>query len=131
MEGLFIIAIGVILIYVAIQFQSRTKQILKKGIQTKGVIFDILGSDNPDSSAMYPLVRFVTSENVWITEKYNISTIPGLLKKGQKVTVIYNPDNPKEFIIKSPINSFIPKFLIALSIVILAAGIYKLLHVKF
>src|ERR1700691_4771645 len=106
MEGLLIIAIGVALIYVAVKLQSSTQKIRKKGIQTEGIIFDTVPSDNPDSRAMYPLVRFLTSEKAWITEKYYISTMLGSLKKGQKVTVVYNPDSPKEFFIKSPLNSF-------------------------
>jgi len=87
MESLLIIAFGLTLIYVAFKLQSSTQKIRKKGIQTEGIIFDTLPSDNPDS--------------------------------------------PKEFFIKSPLNSFIPILLIVLAIVILATGIYKLLHVQF
>lgn len=131
MEGLIIVAIGIALFYVAFKFRINTKNIAKNGEQAEGVVFDIVESDNIKSQAKYPIIRFVTSKKEWITEQYNISTLPGLFKKGQKVTIVYNPDNPKEFFVKSAITSIAPILAIALAIVILAAGVYKLLHIQF
>jgi len=124
------IAFGSILIYIALKLQSRTQKLRKIGIQTEGIIFDTVPSDNPDSRAVYPLIRFVTSEKLWITEKYSISTIPGVNKKGDKVTVVYDPNNPKDFFIKSPLTSLMPKLIIILAFGISAAGFFKLLHVQ-
>lgn len=131
MESILILAVGIALLYGGVKLRLSTQKIGKKGIATEGVIFDIVPSDNADSQANYPLIRFVTAEKEWITEKYSISTMPGFSQKGQKVTIIYNPDNPKEFFIKSPITSFVPKLVITLAILILAAGVYKLVHVQF
>jgi Protein of unknown function (DUF3592) len=130
MESILIIAIGIALLYVAFKFRVSTQKIAEKGIETEGVIFDVVPSKNPDSRANYPLIRFVTTEKEWITEEYSVSTIPGLFKKGQKVTVVYNSDNPKEFFVKSPITSLVPILLTILAVIILATGICKLLHVQ-
>jgi len=129
MESIFLIIVGLALAYFAIRVQFNANKLRKKGIKTDGIIFDTVQSDNPDSGVIYPLVRFVTSKNEWITEKYNVGTTYWLLKKGQKITVIYNPENPKEFIIKSAMNALVPIFLAVLSIAILARGIYGLLHI--
>lgn len=130
MEGIIIIAIGIALSYVGFKLQSKVKRIAKNGIQTEGVVFDTVQSSNIESMAKYPIIRFVTLEKEWITETYNISTVPGLLKKGQKITVIYNPDNPKEFFVKSVVTSLAPVFTIAMAIIILSIGACKILHIQ-
>lgn len=129
MEIIVTFAIGIVLLYVAIRFRLNTQKIAKKGIETEGVVFDIVPSKNIDSKANYPLIRFVTSEKEWITEEYNISAMFGFFKKGQKVTIVYNPDNTREFVVKSPITSVVPILVMILGILILATGIYKLIHI--
>jgi hypothetical protein len=130
MEGIVIIAIGIALFYVAFKFRLNIKNIAKNGEQVEGIVFDTVEDDNPKSQAKYPIIRFVTSKKEWITEQYNISTLPGFLKKGQKVIIVYNPDNPKEFFVKSAITSIAPVLASALAIIILAIGVYKLLHIQ-
>jgi len=93
------------------------------------VVFDTVSGKNIDSNTNYPVIRFVTTEKEWIIEEYSISTLPGFLKKGQKITVVYNPDNPREFIEKSGITSAAPILVMVLAIIILATGVYKLIHV--
>ncbi len=131
MEEIVIIAIGIALFYLAFKFRSNIKNIAKNGEQVEGIVFDIVEDNNPQSQAKYPIIRFVTSNKEWITEQYNISTLPGLFKKGQKLSIVYNPDNPKEFFVKSAINSIAPILLFALALVIFSIGVYKLLHIKF
>ena len=130
MESIFLIAMGTAFFYFAYKSRLSTHKFAKKGIEVEGVIFDIAPSNNVDSRAYYPLIRFVTAKKEWITEEYGISTMLGGFKKGQKVTVIYNSDNPKEFFVKSPITSLVPIIVLILAIIILAIGVYKLLHIQ-
>jgi len=131
MEEIAIMAMGIAVLYMAVKFRSNTKNIAKNGEQVEGVVFDIVQDTNPQSQAKFPVIRFVTSQKEWITEQYNISTLPGFLKKGQKLIIIYNPDNPKEFFVKSRINSIVPVLLFIFGIIILSIGVIKLLHVQF
>ena len=131
MEEIVIMAMGIAVLYMAVKFRSNTKNIAKNGEQVEGVVFDIVQDTNPQSQAKFPVIRFVTSQKEWITEQYNISTLPGFLKKGQKLIIIYNPDNPKEFFVKSRINSIVPVLLFIFGIIILSIGVIKLLHVQF
>jgi len=126
MEALIIIAISIALFYGAFQFQLKTKRLSFKGAEAEGIVFDIVESDNINSHANYPIIRFLTSQKEWITEEYDISVTPSLFKKGQRVSVIYNPDNPKEFFIKSESAVLMPVLAIILAIILLAAGLYKL-----
>lgn len=125
------VGIGLSLLLFGIYFRKKISKINKNGIEVEGIVFDTVQSDSMRSSANYPIIRFVTLEKEWITEEYNISTIPGVLKEGQKVKVIYNSNNPKEFYIKSKIISTIPVLAFALAILIILAEAYKVLHIKF
>jgi hypothetical protein len=127
MESILIVAMGIVLLYVALKFRLITQKIARNGIETEGVVCDIIPGNKVDSC---PLIQFVTLEKEWITEEYSISTISGFLKKGQKVTVVYNPDNPRNFFVKSAITSVTPLLMMMLAILILAAEVCKLLHVQ-
>jgi hypothetical protein len=128
MEGILIIVIGIALLYVAYKFRLNIQKIAKNGIETEAVVFDIVSRNNIFTQTSYPVIRFVTTKKEWITEEYSIGTTPSFLKKGQKITVVYSPDNPKEFIVKSRITSAAPILFIILAIIILAIGVYKLIH---
>ena len=123
MQALIIIAFGFSLLYIAFKFRANTKKIAINGIETEGIVFDLIQSDTLEGKAKFPLIRFVTSEQVWITEKYNISSIVGSFRKGQKVTVVYNASNPKEFFVKSQTTSLVPTLAIVFALVVIGIGV--------
>jgi hypothetical protein len=57
----------------------------------------------------YPIVRFKTDSGEWITELHNIGLFPGLYKKGAKVIIQYDPQNPKSFTIVSTRSFLVPR----------------------
>jgi hypothetical protein len=126
MDGAIMIIIGLIILYISLKSRLNSKKIIKTGIQTEGIVFDLVQSSNSESMAKYPVIRFVTEQQQWITKEYNISTIPGLLKKGQKVIIIYDPNSPEDFVIKSSITSVVPLIMISVAVLIIGIGIYKL-----
>jgi hypothetical protein len=129
MEVIIMFGVGLALLYFAFTFRRTAKKLTKNGRETEGVVFDIIESNNLDNQIKYPIIRFVTTEQTWITEQYNISTLLGSFKKGQKVVVIYNPDNPREFIVKSKMNGIVALLATILALAILALGVYKSLHI--
>jgi hypothetical protein len=129
MDTIIMCGIGLALLYVAFTFRTSVKKLSKNGQQTEGIIFDFIESDNLDNQIKYPIIRFVTTKKIWITEQYNISPFAGFFKKGKKVIVVYNPDNPKEFIVKSKMNGVVSVLSAILGLIILAIGTYKILHV--
>ncbi|MEO5594179.1 MAG: DUF3592 domain-containing protein [Chitinophagaceae bacterium] len=96
-EGVVAVVLGIILIIAGVIQQKKKKQLLENGIEAEGEVLDIVG-DKIKNPSGYPIIRFATKEMEWITEQYKVS-IP-FNKKGQKVTVLYNADNPKQFIVK-------------------------------
>ncbi|ASU34472.1 DUF3592 domain-containing protein [Mucilaginibacter xinganensis] len=78
-------------------------KLIKSGVKVEGIVFDIetsLGT-GPDtqSTTYYPVIRFVTADKEWITEKYNIGSNPSVYSVGEKVTVIYDITDYKHFLI--------------------------------
>lgn len=98
--------------------------ILKKGISTEGIIFSIDQSGTSSGIQLsYPTVRFLTINNEWVTETSNVGLFPGYYKSGEKVTVVYKPENPKKFIIKSNQNKVMPAIVIIAGITLLCIGL--------
>ncbi len=101
-EALACIIIGIIGLLIGGKHLTRYDRLRKEGRETEGIVFDIESSnsynENSNSTTYYPIVRFVTDKQDWITEKSEIS---GFYKPGDRVTVVYNPNNPRDFTIKS------------------------------
>jgi hypothetical protein len=98
---------GVYGLYYVQKHIKKQNRISDHGVKAEGVVFDLEGDSDvrysnsdlsTDRPLFYPVIRFVTSSGEWITEKYSISS--NFYKKGQKVEVTYDPENPKEFILK-------------------------------
>jgi hypothetical protein len=128
MDNYLAIIVSVALLIDAYSFKRKIRKVLIKGIETEGIIFDIVEASTLNSQARYPIVRFVTEKLEWVTTEYNVSVTLGNYKKGQKVIIVYNPSSPAEFVIKSSTNKIIPiGFLIVgiIFIIIGIIGVYK------
>jgi hypothetical protein len=131
MVSLVFIALGAGLFIAISKFWLKIIKISRNGVQTDGEIIEMVTIHKTRSKARYPLVRFATLEKEWFTEIFSISTIPGILKKGQRVTVVYHSGNPREFFLRSPFIQIIPVILFAFGILILVCGIYTMLYIKY
>jgi len=121
------ILIGVFLLILVLALRLRIKKIQNLGIETEGIVF---GSEEPGNLNLrfsFPTIRFITTNEEWITETYNLS-LP-FLTKGQKVRVIYNPKNPKEFIIKTKLNNLTFYVLGLIGAVVISFGILFLFNI--
>lgn len=129
-EGIVLIIIAIALLYVSIFTLQRYDRIVKNGQETEGVIFDISSSDNLDTATIsYPVVRFLTETQQWVTEKSPVSIIPGSYKKGQKITIIYCIEKPSDFFIKSNNTRSILIAITIAAIIFFAIGVYLLLRI--
>lgn len=54
---------------------------------------------NSNLNSSLPTIRFVTNKGEWITKEYSIGS--SAFKQGQKVQVLYNPENPVEFMLEA------------------------------
>lgn len=126
--SIILILIGLAFIGIAINTFLEFKRISKTGIQTEGIIFDTKNTDTQNSTITYPVIRFLTTKNEWITEAYKIGLIPGLYKKGARVTIIYIPDNPHKFFIKSTYSYLVPAILSIVAMLLITFGALNLFN---
>ena len=108
-SSFFLIIIALILIGVFLRQSSFYDKINKNGIEVEGIVFSVdrrmVNSfiNNFNASYYYEItVRFLTKENVWVTQKNNSSWIVSYMdqyKEGEKVKVKYDPQDPSNFIV--------------------------------
>ncbi|KAA5543372.1 DUF3592 domain-containing protein [Adhaeribacter rhizoryzae] len=61
------------------------------GIKVKGIVYSLEQRKN----LYYPIVRFRTKEDIWITKELGIGSNPSHYPEGTQVDLIYNPENPE------------------------------------
>ena len=125
---IFLLIFGLAFLLIALVFLFKLKKISRNGIKTEGSVFDVEYKKN--YKFPYPVIRFLTTENVCITQTPDFWANEKIPAKGDKVKVIYNPDNPTDFVIEGKSNRVGPFILIGLCLIILWA-VLKWLHVHF
>lgn len=122
------IVIGLIFIIVGMYLVWKQKKISESGISTEGIIYDFETeySKTTNSGSLTPVVRFLTEDKTWITEKTSIGTLPGLFKKGETINVIYLPEDPKTFFIKDKRSRWGIYFFVFIGIIFIVAGFLKI-----
>ncbi|MDX1938368.1 MAG: DUF3592 domain-containing protein [Flavihumibacter sp.] len=124
---------GLVSTCLGVKYQKAYKKIIQNGITAEGIVFEFAGSNETwigePAESPTPVIRFVTNKQQWITQEATISFYSSGLKQGDKVTVIYNENEPEQFIIKSFLTTAWVHylFIIAGVIAMLASGIYILL----
>ncbi|MES1214953.1 MAG: DUF3592 domain-containing protein [Bacteroidota bacterium] len=129
---LIFLFLGTGLLFLASKLIEKKKRLVNNGVEVEGVVFkfddsssSFITSSDSGNNSRFPVIRFVTKEGLWITETADTALPSFLLKEGQSVKVVYNPDNPKEFIYKTSIDfSKISYLFVALGIGFLIVGIW-------
>jgi hypothetical protein len=73
--------IGIVALVVAYNFWKGEKKIIENGIETEGIVFDMVTRSGAYGGADHPVIRFLTSDDVWITETYDIGSSITFLKR--------------------------------------------------
>lgn len=118
-EAVILFATGILLIGVSIVLRRRMNNTITNGYSTDGIIFDFEQRDGYN----YPVVRFCTLQQEWITQTSKLSYVPHLFKKGQQVTIVFDPHNPADFYIDSKWTRITPLLLLAAGIITVVAGV--------
>lgn len=127
-QPLILLVIGIGLIAISLRLFHKHQKLKKIGLRTEGIVFDLLDSVSSDNRHQYPVIRFVTSKNEWITQNYEIGFSLKGFRKGQKVNVIYNPSRPEDFTVNSGVNSVILYTLIVIGIVLTGVAAFEVIQ---
>jgi Protein of unknown function (DUF3592) len=124
-----LILVGIAFVVISFILKGRKERLIQTGIPVEGIVFDFAPGNNNDSAHEYPIIRFVTLREEWITKVYHVRYPKSILKEGQKVAVYYNPDNPSDFVLALQLDKWILTLIMFAGIIfILGALIYLLLN---
>ena len=91
----------------------------------EGVVIDLQREVyNPGSAGIYcPVVRFTTASGEQVEFQSEHGGRPALHKAGQTVTVLYDPGNPQDAEIRSPLTRWlVPGLMVAIGLLFLCGG---------
>lgn len=95
----------------------KGNHLLKNGKTAEAIVFQ--NNFKPDSDGggeYFPVVRFLTDKQEWITQELNFGTNPKK-REGTKLQVIYDPENPTDVQINSTFMlEILPRILCALGV---------------
>ena len=118
-----LIPLGLGFAFILGAFYSRRKisEMKKIGVEVEGVVYD--------NNQYHPTIRFATKKNEWITKEAQVSfSLMGFLgpKKGSKVKVYYDPNNPKNFVLQRSADKYLFVIFIISGIILLGLGLKEL-----
>src|SRR5258708_39495721 len=95
MEKLFTVLTGLGLIVIGLFYLYKNKKLIKNGILTNGVVIRLEhAKDLSLRRDLFPVVRFLTDQKEWITFTSSVGAYPAPFDEGDKVDVLYSPENP-------------------------------------
>ena len=107
-----------------LQMRNAVK-LIKDGVSVEGIVF---GFESSSSEGMYPIIRFVTKEGVWITKTYHTSLPRFIIKEGKKLQILYDPNNPEEFAINSNVFKWTNYLFLFVGFLLFVFGVYQLVQ---
>lgn len=117
-EEIAILAIAICAMVVGIRLWQKGDQLLTNGKKAKAIIFknNYRSAGANDGGTYYPVVRFLTDKQEWITQELSIGYSPAK-KEGTRMEVIYDPEDPKTVEINSKFQlEIFPRVLIGMGI---------------
>jgi len=127
-ELLLVIVSGIFLL-VGVKLWQKGNHLLLNGKKTKAVIFkNNFKSSGSNGGLYYPVVRFTTQKHEWITKELSIGYSPAR-SEGEKIEVIYDPDQPTNVEINATFQlEILPRLLVAMGGVGLVLGLMEYLE---
>jgi hypothetical protein len=123
-------ALGAIFTVVSAVLHDRSKKLRKTGIKVEGIVFSIEHEvrSNDSMGLYYPVIRYVTLQDEWITKRYNVGSRPSSYSEGDTVTVIYDPNDTSVFMLNDSVSKIAPLagIILGLIMIIAAVGMYIL-----
>lgn len=95
---------------------QKGNHLLKNGKKANAIIFKNNFESSESGGTYIPVARFLTDKNEWITQELSIG-YSREKPEGTKLQVIYDPDDPTNVEINSPIQlEILPRVFVALGV---------------
>ncbi|MBE9206538.1 DUF3592 domain-containing protein [Nostoc sp. LEGE 06077] len=98
--------VGSIFLITGILIGVNTRSFVGKSIATSGTVIDVVKHRSRDSkgrsfTAYYPVIKFTANSGKLIEFEANSGSNPPAYNQGQKVEILYNPQEPESAVISS------------------------------
>jgi hypothetical protein len=90
---------GCLCLYLAIRQQRKRTYLRKNGVPADGIVIRLEQNNTRKTSSYFPVIRFVTLNQEIMIERHHVGSYPPKFRTGQPVQIVYDPANPKQFII--------------------------------
>jgi hypothetical protein len=120
------LAVSVICICWAFYRRNQRMRLVQTGIVVDGEVVRIKritsrdADTNRDTYTYKPVIKYLTNDNRWITEESVYATYPCPYKAGDKIKVVYDPDNVENFTLNDGVA-------VSVEIIFFSSGIFALL----
>lgn len=127
---LIVILIPCGLLIVGTLLWQKGNHLLTNGKIAEAIIFkNNYQTSRNGGKVYYPVVRFITDKQEWITQELSTGYSPAK-EEGEKLQVIYDPEDPSKVEINSPLQLIIlPRLFVAIGIGGLVFGICEYLDI--
>ena len=125
---IIILAISIVVITVGIFLWQKGTHLPTTGKKAKAVIFknNYSSRTGTDGGTYYPVVRFLTDKQEWITQELSIGYSPAK-KEGTELEVIFDPEDPSNVEINSTFQlEILPRILVIIGFCGLVLGVLEL-----
>ncbi|WKK87397.2 DUF3592 domain-containing protein [Marivirga arenosa] len=130
-HNLLIALFSIVPLGIGVHLWQKGIRLIRNGKKAEGIVFknNYKGSINNKTGLYFPVVRFLTEKQEWITQELDIGQYPAL-EEGKKIRLIYNQENPEEVGIDSVFRlEILPRILVVVGIILLTLGLLGYLDV--
>ena len=111
-----LIGISTVVSVIGIHLWQKGSHLLIAGKKARAVVFRNNYESNKGGGVYYPVVRFLTDKEVWITQQLSVGIRPAM-KEGTSLEVIYDPDDPTTLQINSTfLLEILPRLLVTVGV---------------
>lgn len=122
-KSLIAIIGGVVFLLFYFIRRVKRQKFRREGKTAKAKVIELVSkTDIRHGHLYYPIVKFTLENGEHIRGQYSDGTMPAAYKKGEEVTVYYQPDQPEDFIIEGQQRMDVLVLLIGL--ILLGVGLY-------
>ena len=122
LEWLVALLVGGTLLLLARQQHRHQARLEREGVIVPGLVCRL----ERDRNVFYPVVRFQTHQQEWITGRHCVGSNPASYREGEQVSIRYHPADPHHFGIVSGGQAILVWGLAATGIGLIAYGLFSL-----
>lgn len=129
LTGIILLMIGMLMLVLAVNTFRHYKKLSRTGVSTDAIVKDFEFANR--RRYKYPVISFTTAGGEVITKIYKVGAPRNTYQQGDKISIVYNANNPSDLFIKAAYSTNGPIALAVFGIILSIIGILLFLAVPF